>query len=156
MWITKRFQNKYMPLYILPFYIWRFKKCRSLVPRRPLGGHTAQISSDPLLSRWKILDCTELGSGGLTCELPVAPTDISKRKVTPLPVEGLILLSVSTQMASCSLGLIFENLGKWVACYPSVTNIGKRNPGWQLHSYFPRLVSHEAYLLYCFFISCCF
>lgn len=42
----------------------------------------------------------------------MAPTDISKRKVTPLPVEGLILLSVSTQMASCSLGLIFENLGK--------------------------------------------
>lgn len=50
--------------------------------------------------------------GGLTCELPVALTAISKRKVTPLPVEGLILLYMSTQMAGFSLGLFFKNCGK--------------------------------------------
>lgn len=69
-------------------------------------------SSDPPLSRWEITDCMELGGGELTCELPVAPTALSKRKVTPLPVEDLIPLYMSAQMASCSLGLIFKNWGK--------------------------------------------
>lgn len=79
------------------------KNCRSLVPRRPLGGQTAQISSGTLLSCSGILDCTELGSGGLTCELSVNPTAISKRKISPLPVKGHSLLYMSTPTASCSL-----------------------------------------------------
>lgn len=35
----------------------------------------------------------------------MAPTAIPKRKVTPPPALGHILLSSSTQMASCSPGL---------------------------------------------------
>jgi len=86
------------------------------------------------------------GGGGLTCELLVAPTAISKRKVTLLPAEGLIALYESTPMASRSLGLLCENLGARVAQYLSVVSMQRRNPAWHLHSYFPCLVSHGSLL----------
>lgn len=102
----------YTIVYSILFTPGHLKKVGVLFQGSILGEHTAQIYPDPLPSCWEILDCAELGGRGLTYELPVAPTALSKRKVTPLPVEGLTLLYMSTQMANCSLGLIFKNWGK--------------------------------------------